>query len=311
MKKVEFLEIDGREVKVSNPDKVFYPQTGFTKGEVLKYYIDIAPAMLPHLKDRPLSFKRYPDGVEGLSFFEKNCPSHRPEWVETTPVWSDVKQANTNFCLANDLASLVWAANLGVLEFHTSLSKKNKIDQPTMMVYDLDPGEGVNIIECCQVGLWVKEALEAAGFECYPKTSGSKGLQLYTPINSKASYEYTKSLSHELAIELEREHPDQIVSKMSKELRKKKVFIDWSQNDEHKTTVCVYSTRAKPIESASTPVKWEEVKAALKKRNPDLLVFKPFEVVKRFQKFGDLFEPVLTQKQSLTAKTRLAEVAHG
>jgi bifunctional non-homologous end joining protein LigD len=305
MKTAEMLQIGGREVKVSNTDKVYYPQTGFTKGEVLKYYIDIAPAMLPHLKDRPLSSKRYPDGVEGLSFFEKNCPMHRPDWIETAAVWSEQKQANTNYCVINDLAALIWSANLGVLEFHTSLSRKNKIESPTVMVYDLDPGEGTTIVDCCQVGLWVQEALEAAGFECFAKTSGSKGLQLYVPLNSNARYEQTKTLAHDLAMELEREHPDKIISKMAKILRTGKVFIDWSQNDQHKTTVCAYSTRAKPTESASTPVKWDEVRAALKKRSPDLLKFTPSQVVKRFERFGDLFEPVLKKKQTITAKTTL------
>ena len=305
MKTADVLEIDGKEVKISRTDKVYYPQTGFTKGEVLKYYIDIAPAMLPHLHDRPLSSKRYPDGVEGLSFFEKNCPAHRPDWIETTAVWSDQKKADTNYCVINDLAALIWSANLGVLEFHTSLSKKTKIDSPTAMVYDLDPGEGTTIVECCQVALWVREALEGAGFECFAKTSGSKGLQLYVPLNSNAHYDQTKALAHELALELERQHPDKVVSKMAKVLRTNKVFIDWSQNDEHKTTVCVYSTRAKPTESASTPVKWDEVRAALKKNSPELLKFTPAQVVKRFQKFGDLFERVLKKKQALTAKTSL------
>ncbi|HLX62910.1 MAG TPA: non-homologous end-joining DNA ligase [Planctomycetota bacterium] len=299
MKTTELVKIGNRELSVSNTGKVFYPQTGFTKGEMLKYYVDIAPAMLPHLKDRPLSFKRYPDGVEGLSFFEKNCPSHRPEWVETTAVWSEQKQANTNYCVINELPALVWAANLGVIEFHSSLSKKDKIETPTMMVFDLDPGEGARIVECCQAGLWVRDALEAAGLECFAKTSGSKGLQLYAPLNSKASYEQTKTLAHELALELEREHPDQIVSKMAKVLRKGKVFIDWSQNDPHKTTVCAYSMRAKPVESASTPVKWGEVRAALKKRSPDLLKFTPAQVVKRVQCWGDLFEPVVKLKQRI------------
>jgi bifunctional non-homologous end joining protein LigD len=308
MKTAETLSISGKEVKISNTAKVYYPETGFTKGAMLKYYIDIAPAMLPHLKDRPLSFKRYPDGVNGLSFFEKNCPVHRPDWVETTAVWSDQKHAETHYCVVNELAALVWAANLGVLEFHTSMSKKSKIDSPTTMVVDLDPGEGTTIVECCQVGLWVQEALEAAGLECFAKTSGSKGLQLYVPLNSNANYDQTKTFAHDLAIELEIEHPERIVSKMAKVLRTGKVFIDWSQNDQHKTTVCVYSMRAKSIESASTPVKWDEVRATLKKRSPDLLKFTPEQVGKRFERFGDLFEPVLKMKQRM--KTLVQAATH-
>lgn len=300
MKKTEStLEIEGRPVRVSNLQKIYYPATGFTKGEVLDYYINIAPVFLAHLGDRPVSLKRYPDGVKGLFFYEKQCPAHRPDWVQTTPIWSDVRKAKIGYCVFNDLPSLVWAANLAVLEFHTSLSRRQNMTQPDFLAFDLDPGDGVNIIGCCKVALLLEKKLDDLRLKCFAKTSGSKGLQLYVPLNSKADYEQTKTLAHNLAIELEQEHPDLIVSKMSKALRKGKVFIDWSQNDEHKTTVCAYSLRAKDQPSASTPLKWEEVEATTRSRSKQPLYFSPADVLKRVERHGDLFAQVLKKKQSL------------
>jgi bifunctional non-homologous end joining protein LigD len=296
------LTVKGKKLAVSNLDKVLYPKVGFTKGQVIDYYIRIAPVLLPHLKDRPLTMKRYPDGVDGEFFYEKNCPSHRPSWVKTAKVWSDGNDRMMNYCLANDLPTLVWAANLADLELHTSLSRKNKIDRPTMMVFDLDPGPPADIVQCCQVGLWLRDLLGKMKLKSFAKTSGSKGLQMYVPLNTPATYDETKILSHALAEYLEREHVDLVVSKMSRELRKGKVLVDWSQNDEHKTTICVYSLRAKEEPTVSTPVTWEEVESCLKKKRADLLRFRCEQTLKRVEEMGDLFEQIEKLKQKLPKK---------
>jgi bifunctional non-homologous end joining protein LigD len=293
------LNIAGRQVPVSNLDKVFYPSVAFTKAQVIDYYIRVSPVLLPHLKDRPLTLKRYPNGVTGGFFYEKRCPPYRPEWVKTAPVWSDRNEAEIHYCLANDLPSIVWAANLGDLELHTFLAKAENVERPTMMVFDLDPGAPADIVSCARVGLWLKEKLEALKLQSFPKTSGSKGLQIYVPLNTPATYDQTKLLSRQLAEQLESEHPEQIISKMGKSLRNGKVFVDWSQNDRHKTTSCAYSLRAKERPTASTPVEWDEVQTALKKKDAARLSFLSDEVLKRVAKHGDLFEPVLKLKQKL------------
>ena len=295
------LKINGRQVPVSNLDKIFYPSVGFTKAQVIDYYIRISAVLLPYLKDRPLTLKRYPDGVEGGFFYEKRCPAYRPEWIKTAPVWSDRYEAEIDFCLANDLPSIVWAANLGDLELHTFLAKAGDVDCPTMMVFDLDPGAPADIISCAQVGLWLREELDKLKLKSFPKTSGSKGLQIYVPLNTPVTYDQTKALSHRLAEVLEQAHRKEVVSKMSKSLRTGKVFVDWSQNDRHKTTVCAYSLRAKERPTVSTPVTWEEVRSALKRKDPARLSFISGEVLDRIEKQGDLFEPVLKLKQKLPA----------
>jgi len=293
------VNIGGVEVKLSNLDKVLYPATGFNKAQVIDYYVRIAPALIPHLVDRPVTFKRYPDGVEGKSFYQKECPEYRPEWVLTAPVWSESNDRDINFCLLNDLPSLVWAVNLAAIELHTSLSLARDPLTPTMLVFDLDPGPPAGIIECSEVALLLRQLLEHAGLKCFPKTSGSKGLQVYVPLNLPTSYEETKSFAKACAGMLESRHPDLVVSRMTKSLRTGKVLIDWSQNDDHKTTVCVYSLRAKEHPTVSTPVTWREVESAFGKRDPDLLTFEAEEVVRRFEEFGDLFASVLTLKQKL------------
>ena len=293
------LEVEGRKLPVSNLNKVLYPKAGFTKGQVIDYYIRIAPVLLPHLKDRPLTMKRYPNGVEGEFFYEKNCPAHRPSWVKTAKVWSHGNQRDMFYCLAQDLPTLVWAANLADLELHTSLAKKKDVAKPTMMVFDLDPGPPANIVQCCQVAFWLRDLLAQMKLQSWAKTSGSKGLQLYVPLNTSATFDQTKALSRALAEYLEREHPELVVHRMLKSLRGGKVLVDWSQNDEHKTTVNVYSLRAKERPTVSTPVTWNEVAACLKKKNPDLLTFASDQVLQRVEKLGDLFEPVQTLKQKL------------
>lgn len=296
------LVVEGKKLGVSNLKKILYPKAAFTKGQVIDYYIRIAPVLLPHLKDRPLTMKRYPNGVEGEFFYEKNCPSHRPKWVKTAKVWSEGNQRTMDYCLANDLPTLVWAANLADLELHTSLSRKSNIECPTMMVFDLDPGPPANIVQCCQVGIWLRDLLTTMKLKSWAKTSGSKGLQVYVPLNTPVTYDDTKGLSRSLAQHLEREHPDLVTSNMSKALRKNKVFVDWSQNDEHKTTVCVYSLRAKEEPTVSTPVTWNEVETCRKKKTPDLLRFRSDQTLARVEKQGDLFDAVEKLKQKLPKK---------
>ena len=299
------VEVEGRQLKLSNLDKVFYPEPGFTKGQVIDYYTRVAPVLLPHLRARPLTMKRYPNGVEGKFFYEKECPSHRPDWVKTkriTARGSTKDRTSVNFCVVDGLPTLVWVANLADLELHTSLSRADDITHPTMAAFDLDPGPGTTIVECCQVAVWLREIFDDLGLQAFPKTSGSKGLQVYLPLNSGATYKQTKPFANALAELLERDHPELVVSKMKKELRKNKVLVDWSQNDQHKTTVCVYSLRAKSTPTASTPVTWDEVAKCLKKGDPELLSFEAAQVLERVDKSGDLFEPVLKLKQKLPAE---------
>jgi bifunctional non-homologous end joining protein LigD len=299
MKKTTELEIEGHHVSVSNFDKVLYPEAGFTKGDVVHYYIDVSPVLLPHLKDRALTMKRYPDGVGKFFFYEKNCPTYRPKWVRTAPVYSHGRGAIMHYCLANNLASLVWMASLADLELHTSLALKSNVARPTMMVFDLDPGEGANIIQCCQVAFWLREKFQARKLESFPKTSGSKGLQIYVPLNTPTTFEATKTMARQLGDAIVAEHPDAVVTKMLKTLRKNKVLIDWSQNDAYKTTVCVYSLRATPKPQVSTPLTWPEVEKLWKRGDADAFRFSPSDVLARVKKHGDLFAPVLTLKQKL------------
>jgi bifunctional non-homologous end joining protein LigD len=296
------VEVEGRILRLSNLDKVMYPKTGFTKGDLIDYYVRVAPVLLPHLHGRPLTLKRYPDGVEGQHFYEKQCPSHRPDWVQTAAIWSRHNRRNIDFCLVNDLPTLVWAANLADIELHTSMSLAEEIERPTMMVFDLDPGPPANIIACSKVGVWLRDLFAQLGLECFAKTSGSKGLQLYVPLNLKdTSYDDTKPFARAVAELLEKQHPKLVVSRMTKALRPGKVLIDWSQNDEHKTTVNVFSLRAKERPTVSTPVSWDEVEAASRRRSGKVLVFEHHEVLERIQRDGDLFAPVLTLRQALPA----------
>jgi bifunctional non-homologous end joining protein LigD len=295
--------VDGRQLKLSNLDKVFYPETGFSKGQVIDYYTRVAPALLPHLRGRPLTMKRYPNGVEGKFFYEKECPSHRPDWVKTKRIearGSTKNRTSINFCLIDDLPSLVWAANLADLELHTSLSLADDMTHPTTVAFDLDPGPGTSIVECGQIGLWLRELFGQLGLEGFPKTSGSKGLQVYVPLNKgKASYDQTKPFALAVADLLQKQHPELVVSNMKKELRKGKVLVDWSQNDRHKTTVCVYSLRAKSRPTVSSPVTWDEVEELVESGDPERLTFEAGEVLERVAASGDLFEPVLTLRQDL------------
>jgi bifunctional non-homologous end joining protein LigD len=305
------VEVEGCKLKLTNLEKVLYPAAGFTKGQVVDYYVRIAPVLLPHLAGRPLTMKRYPEGVgeDREYFFEKNAPMHKPDWVKTTPVWSGSNRRTIHFLLANDLPTLVWIANLASIELHPSLSLAADIATPTMIVFDLDPGPPANIVQCAQVGLWVRDIFDHFGLESFPKTSGSKGLQIYIPLNTKTSYDQTKSFAHAVARLLEQEHPELVVSDMKKAVRTNKVFVDWSQNDEHKTTISVYSLRAREQPTVSTPVKWSEIEEALKKKDAARLVFEAKDVLARVEKMGDLFEPVQKLKQKLPQLAGLATEA--
>jgi bifunctional non-homologous end joining protein LigD len=293
------VEVEGRKLKLTNLDKVLYPAAGFTKGQVIDFAVRIAPVLIPHLAGRALTMKRYPEGVDHEYFFEKNAPMHRPDWVKTVPIWSDSNHRTIHYILANDLPTLVWIANLASIELHPSLSLAVDIATPTMIVFDLDPGPPANIVQCAQVGLWVRQIFDHFGLQSFPKTSGSKGMQIYVPLNTKTSYEQTKSFAHAVARLLEQEHSDLVVSDMKKAVRANKVFVDWSQNDEHKTTISVYSLRAREHPTVSTPVTWEEVEQTLKKKDPEHLVFEAKDVLARVEKMGDLFEPVQKLKQKL------------
>jgi bifunctional non-homologous end joining protein LigD len=293
------VTVEGRSLKLSNLDKVLYPAVGFTKGQVIDYYTRVAPALLPHLRQRALTLKRYPNGVDSQFFYEKNCPKHRPSWVGTVGMWSGRNQADVNYCLIDDLPSLVWVANLASLELHTSLACAADVERPTAAVFDLDPGPPATVVECAGVALRLRDVLDGMGLAAVPKTSGSKGLQVYVPLNTPVTYDATKSFAHALARLLESRHPDLVVSQMSKDLRGGKVFIDWSQNDRHKTTVCVYSLRARPRPTASTPVGWDEVEGVAGSGDPDDLAFEAGEVLRRVERHGDLFAPVAELRQRL------------
>jgi bifunctional non-homologous end joining protein LigD len=293
------VTIEGRQLKLTNLDKVLYPEVGFTKAQVIDYYTRIAPAILPHTRNHPLTLKRYPNGVDAEYFYEKNCPKHRPPWVETATVWSGGNNRDMYYCMAQDVPTLVWLGNLASLEFHTSLSLASKLPEPRTLVFDLDPGPPATIVECCRVGLMLRDVFLEHGLESCAKTSGSKGLQLYVPLNSGADYNQTKVVSKGLAQLFEEHHPDLVVHKQLKELRTGRVLIDWSQNDEYKTTVNVYSLRARARPTVSTPVTWEEVTKCMKAGDPSLLVFDSDQVLARVKKLGDLFEPVVKKKQKL------------
>jgi bifunctional non-homologous end joining protein LigD len=294
------VEVDGRELRLSNLAKVLYPRAGFTKREVIEYYAEVAPVLIGHLEGRPLTVKRWPDGVDASAFFQKHAPAHRPQWVQTVSVAS--RREVIDYVLAEDLPTLVWLANLAALELHTPLARAAAIEQPTALVFDLDPGEPATLLECCRVGLLLRGMFENLGLQSFAKTSGVKGLQLYVPLNSpEATYEQTKAFAKAVAELLASTAPDLVVSRMSKARRTGKVLIDWSQNDHRKTTVCAYSLRAGERPTVSTPVEWEEVQRTYESGELDDLVFEAREVLERVTERGDLFAPVLSSVQLLPA----------
>ncbi|MFL6239649.1 MAG: non-homologous end-joining DNA ligase [Actinomycetes bacterium] len=296
------VRVEKRTLTLSNLTKVLYPESGFTKGQVIDYYTRIAPTMLPYVMNRPLTFKRYPDGVDGKFFFEKNAPSHAPPWVrkvELPSPGSTKNRSTINYAVVCELATMVWAANLATLELHVPMwrvQKNGKPKNPDIMVYDLDPGEPATIVECCEVAQIIRTALDKVGLAGYPKTSGSKGMQLYVPLDAKRPWEDVHSYARELAEELEQAHPDLVVSNMKKDLRGGKVLVDWSQNNAAKTTISPYSLRARTLPTVSTPITWDEVEAC---RKPADLRFTADDVLARVEQDGDLFAPVLGGSQSL------------
>jgi bifunctional non-homologous end joining protein LigD len=299
-KKKAALAIEGHTLELSNLDKPMFPDSGFTKANVIDYYIRIAKYLLPHLHNRAITLKRYPNGVESDFFYEKDKPRHTPHWVQTFPVPRKNGKGNIDYVLVNDLATLVWSANLANLEMHTFLAKVPTIQRPTFVVFDLDPGPPADILTCAQIALWLREVLQKLKLKCCAKVSGSKGMQIYVPLNTKTDYDETSEFALAVARKLEDLQPTKIVSKMAKELRHGKVFIDWSQNADFKTTVCVYSLRAsRETPYVSVPLKWREIQQALTKNSVDSLYFQPPAAIERADRLGDLFEGVLRIKQKL------------
>ncbi len=294
------VQVDGRQLVLSNLEKVLYP-SGFTKAQVIDYYTRIAPFAVPHYAGRATTLKRYPNGSDAAFFYEKDTPGHRPDWVQTAAIWSGHTQRNINYVLVDDLPTMVWLANLAALELHPSLSLAADPPSPTSVVFDLDPGPPAAILECAGVALMLRDLFVSLGLQSVVKTSGSKGMQVYVPLNSPATYEQTKGFSNAVARLLEREHPKRVVSVMTKNLRTGKVFVDWSQNDEHKTTIGVYSLRARERPFVSTPVAWDEVEAAVASKNASDLAFDATAVLDRVSLSGDLFAPLETLVQELPA----------
>ena len=293
------IEVGGRRLAIGKLDRVLFPRTGTTKADLLDYYVRIGDVMLAHLRERLLHMHRYPEGVEGPRFWQKGCPEHRPAWMPIAPVWSRDKQATIDYCVVNELAALLWAVNIGSLELHSSLHTRHDMRRPTTLAFDLDPGEGVDVLACAAVALRLRELLGELGLRALVKTSGSKGLQVYVPLNTEVTYAQTKPLAKAIAQTLESESPDRVVSRMARAARVGKVLVDWGQNTEHKSMVCAYSVRAKARPTVSTPVRWEEVEAAVAAGEAPRLVFEMGEVLERVARHGDLFADVLSVEQEL------------
>jgi len=293
------VKIGKTPVNLSNLEKVLYPEVGFTKGQVIDYYLKLSSVIVPHVKNRPLTLKRYPNGVDGMMFYEKRCPPHAPPWIKQVTVTSQRAEGKLSYCVIDNAASLVWVANLASLELHTLLFRGEQLYRPTWMVFDFDPGPPAGVLECIPIAMRVRDMLAGVGLKSFIKTSGGKGLHMVVPLNNVVTFDQTKGFSNAVARMMERDDQRHVTSNMKKELRKGKIFIDWSQNDEHKTTVAVYSLRARHEPTVSTPVEWEELAAALKKKDANRLKFLTDDVIKRVDKMGDLFEPVLKMKQKL------------
>jgi bifunctional non-homologous end joining protein LigD len=291
------VEIDGHRLAVSNLEKVLYPMVGFTKAQIIDYYVRVAPVMLPHIQDRGITLRRWPDGVTENSFFEKRCPSHRPGWVGTCLGPGD-RRGGIEYCRLDSIAALAWTANLAALEIHSPMARCGDIDSPTMLVFDLDPGEPATVTECAVVALEIREVLESVGLASFAKTSGSKGLQLYAPLNTPHTHDHASDFALAVAQLLEQKLPKLVLSNMTKKLRKGKVFIDWSQNSRHKTTIAPYSLRAKDRPTVSTPLTWDEVAEGA---DGEPLVFEAGEVLDRIEAHGDLFADTLSLEQELPA----------
>ncbi len=291
------MEVEGRRLRLSNLGKVLYPQTGFTKGQVIDYYTRAAPWLLPHLRGRALTLKRYPNGVEAGHFYEKQKPSHAPDWVRSAAITAGDRVID--FVLCDDLSTLVWLANLADLELHPSLALAEDPDAPTVVAFDLDPGPPAALAECCEVALLLRDLLAQLDLACAPKTSGSKGMQVYVPLNAPAGYDDTKPFAHGVARLLSERHRDKALSVMKKSERAGRVFIEWSQNDRHKTTVGPYSLRARARPTVPAPLDWEEIEEVAGGGDPSALVFDAPEMLERLERRGDLFGAVLESEQEL------------
>jgi len=289
------VAVDGRRLSVSNLDKVLYPLVGFTKAQVIDYYVRVAPTLLPHIEDRGITLRRWPDGVVGDSFFEKRCPSHRPGWVGTCLGPGD-RRGGIDYCRLDSVAALAWTANLAALEIHSPMARCADIDSPSMVVFDLVPGMPATIIECCRVALRIRVVLESVGLESCAKTSGNKGLQLYVPLNSPHTHDDASDFALAVAQLLEQDSPELVLSNMNRKRRADKVFVDWSQNSRHKTTIAPYSLRGRDRPTVSTPLSWDEVSDGA---DGEPLVFEAGEVLERIAEFGDLFAATLTVQQQL------------
>jgi bifunctional non-homologous end joining protein LigD len=291
------LEIDGRRLRLSSPERVLYPETGFTKAEALDYYARIAPTLLPHLRGRAMTLKLYPHGVRGPHFYDKHCRG-APPWVDTAPMWSDRKGEDIHFCRLDETAALLWSVDRGNLEMHPLLSVAPDFDTPTTMVFDLDPGEGAGILDAAEIALVLREMLRGVGLESFAKTSGSKGVQVYVPLNSPATFAQTKAFARDVAEVMAGRMGDRVVARADKRLRTGKVFVDWGQNDRHKSTVAPYSLRAKlPRPTVSLPLSWDELA-------DEALLPSPAEALERVADRSDLFAPVLTLSQRLPGLSR-------
>jgi bifunctional non-homologous end joining protein LigD len=295
----KIVEIAGRRLSLSNLKKDLFPPYGFTKADIMEYYLRIAKFILPHLKDRALTLKRYPEGAGRDFFFEKRCPSHRPAWVKTAEVHRDDEESMT-VCLVNDLETLIWVENLASLELHVPLAMAGSPETPDSMVFDLDPGERTNTLDCARVAMILRDLLSQLHLTSYLKTSGKKGLHVYVPLNLKeTTFEETKTFSKAVAEIMQKNYPDLVTAKMAKEYRKTRVFINWSQNDASKTMVCVYSLRAREKPTVSFPLLWKELENSEEQGNPEKLQVIPSKAVSRAEKEGDLFREVIVKKQKL------------
>jgi bifunctional non-homologous end joining protein LigD len=294
-----FVEIAGRRLSLSNLEKDLYPSCGFTKAQVLEYYSRMAVFILPHLHNRALTLKRYPDGVEQSFFFEKRCPSHRPAWAQTAEVRGDDGERMTA-CLVNDLATLIWVANLASLELHVPLARAGSPETPDAVVFDLDPGEPADILDCARVALILRDLFSRLGLESCVKTSGLKGLHVYVPLNRReATFEMTRQFSRAVAVTMQKHYPDLVTAKMAKESRRGRVFINWSQNDAAKTMICVYSLRAREQPVVSFPLSWRELENLAGEGDPARFQINPAEAVSRAETMGDLFREMLVKEQKL------------
>jgi bifunctional non-homologous end joining protein LigD len=295
---VTALEVEGRRLRVSNPDRVLWPEAGFTKGQMIEYYLAVAPALLRHVAGRPLTLRRFPEGVEGGNWYATQCPPGRPSWVPTVAL-AGRRGRTHELCVVNDLPSLVWVVNLGAIELHPLLARARRPEQPTAVVFDLDPGHPADLVSCCRVAVWLRAVLAELGLTALAKTSGSVGLHVYVPLNTPHTYVETKAFARAVAARLKAEHPAEVTDAMRKSARPGKVFVDWVQNDAARSTVAAYSLRGTGWPTVSAPVTWDEVGRALATERAELLTFETGSVLRRLDEVGDLFRAVEELEQLL------------